>query len=134
MENQDLGDLSFVQHKCCRTRRCFNEKTTLFFSSQILEALEYIHDKGAAYRDLKPENVMMDYSSYVINSFNCLCVYCNRFAYFQVKLGDFGFCKYFPKAYLTQNLCVVYYFILNRAALFSYSVPFIKHHKLWVTR
>jgi serine/threonine protein kinase len=51
----------------------FNEKRIRFYSAQILLALECIHFNGYVFRDLKPENVVVDSKGYI-------------------KLADFGFC------------------------------------------
>ncbi len=48
-----------------------------FYSANIIEALGHIHGQGIAYRDLKPENVMVDDSGYL-------------------KVIDFGFAKKIP--------------------------------------
>lgn len=37
----------------------------IFYSANVVEILGYIHKKGVAYRDLKPENLMIDESGYV---------------------------------------------------------------------
>lgn len=52
----------------------FSEQQTRFYVSQIVLALEYLHYLELIYRDLKPENVLMDHLGYL-------------------KLTDFGFCK-----------------------------------------
>jgi hypothetical protein len=51
---------------------CFGENTSRFYLSEILLALDHLHTLGYAYRDLKPENVMIDEAGHV-------------------KLIDFGF-------------------------------------------
>jgi hypothetical protein len=48
-----------------------------FYSANIVEGLGHIHSKGIAYRDLKPENVMVDADGYL-------------------KIIDFGFAKKIP--------------------------------------
>jgi len=53
---------------------CFPLSTTKFYAACILSALEYVHSLGIVYRDLKPENVIMDEHGYV-------------------KLADFGLAK-----------------------------------------
>jgi serine/threonine protein kinase len=52
----------------------FPNDAALFYSAQILLALEHIHSTGYMYRDLKPENILIDSKG-------------------DVKIADFGFCK-----------------------------------------
>lgn len=50
----------------------FPEKTARLWFGQLAKAINYMHDKGVAHRDLKTENVLLD-------------------AQLNVKLADFGF-------------------------------------------
>ncbi|VUZ52245.1 unnamed protein product [Hymenolepis diminuta] len=52
----------------------FKEDTARFYGAQVVLALEYLHSMDIAYRDLKPENLLID-----------------RYGY--LKLTDFGFAK-----------------------------------------
>lgn len=54
--------------------RRFPERVARFFSAELLLALGHLHKKGIIYRDLKPENVLLDADGHV-------------------KLGDFGLAK-----------------------------------------
>jgi serine/threonine protein kinase len=52
----------------------FSEPHAKFYIAQIFLALEYLHTKNIIYRDLKPDNVVMETNGYL-------------------KLVDFGICK-----------------------------------------
>ena len=54
-----------------------DENLAKFYIGSIVLALEYLHENGIIYRDLKPENVFIDQQGFV-------------------KLGDFGFAKVSP--------------------------------------
>merc|ERR550539_1365698 len=57
-----------------RRRRYFNEATSKFYAGCVVEAFDYMHGKGVPYRDLKPENLVLDDKGYL-------------------KVTDFGFAK-----------------------------------------
>eukprot|EP01135_Chromosphaera_perkinsii_P000658 Nk52_evm25s147 gene=Nk52_evmTU25s147 len=52
----------------------FNEENARFFAAQVVCAFTYLHSMGVVYRDLKPENMLIDTRGYV-------------------KITDFGFAK-----------------------------------------
>ena len=66
------GELFFHLRRCTR----FTEDRTQFYAAEILSALEYLHKQGIIYRDLKPENVLLDSEGHI-------------------KLTDFGLSKKF---------------------------------------
>lgn len=65
----------------------FLEDATCFYLSEITLALEHLHGLGIIYRDLKPENVLLDQQGHV-------------------KLTDFGLCKeHVQDGNLTHTFC-----------------------------
>ncbi|CAG9769171.1 unnamed protein product [Ceutorhynchus assimilis] len=75
MESCLGGDLFSLLHK--QKGKRFEEKDAKFLSACVVEALEHLHSKGIVYRDLKPENLLLDKNGYL-------------------KLTDFGFAKKMP--------------------------------------
>ncbi|KAI8470474.1 MAG: kinase-like domain-containing protein [Monoraphidium minutum] len=62
------------------------EDMAKFYVASIVLALEYLHDQGILYRDLKPENVLIDAQGFA-------------------KLGDFGFAKAVEGGNRTYTFC-----------------------------
>jgi len=60
----------------------FANDVALFFATEIALAFEYLHSQDIAYRDLKPENLLIDKQGHV-------------------KITDFGFAKVVPDKTLT---------------------------------
>lgn len=66
----------------------FPVSTTQFYTAEIASAFCFLHRNGVVYRDLKPENVMID-------------------AHGHIRLVDFGFSKEIGNCKFFLN-CVVY--------------------------
>ncbi|KAH7639908.1 cgmp-dependent protein kinase 1-like [Dermatophagoides farinae] len=69
-----------------RQRGPFNEQSVRFYTACVVEALQYLHSKNIIYRDLKPENCLLDSDGYL-------------------KLTDFGFSKHLPAGKKTWTFC-----------------------------
>lgn len=69
-----------------RDKKFFDEYTTKFIIACVIEAFQYLHPKGIIYRDLKPENLLLDSRGYV-------------------KLVDFGFAKNVGVLKKTYSFC-----------------------------
>lgn len=67
-----------------RNNTKFTSTNARFYAAEIVLALEYLHEKDIVYRDLKPENVLLDEKGHV-------------------KLTDFGFAKELSD--MTWTLC-----------------------------
>ncbi|KAI8063482.1 kinase-like domain-containing protein [Gongronella butleri] len=67
-----------------RRMQRFPSNTAKFYAGQVLLALEYLHSKDIIYRDLKPENLLLDLQG-------------------NIKIIDFGFAKHVPD--VTWTLC-----------------------------
>lgn len=69
-----------------RDRKRFDDDAARFYTGCVINAFDYLHDKGIVYRDLKPENLLLDASGYV-------------------KLTDFGFAKQLAPGEKSWTFC-----------------------------
>lgn len=62
------------------TRGSFDEPTAKFCVGCVTEAFEYLHRKGVLYRDLKPENLMLDGEGYIklVRKQELICFFLRR--------------------------------------------------------
>ncbi|KAI9018679.1 kinase-like domain-containing protein [Phycomyces nitens] len=74
------GELFSVLRKSQR----FPDHVVKFYAAEVLLAIEYLHLKDIVYRDLKPENLLLDANGHI-------------------KITDFGFAKHVPDN--TWTLC-----------------------------
>ena len=62
------------------------EEQARFHAASVICGLEYLHEHNVVWRDLKPENLLIDRSGYL-------------------KIADFGFAKKLPPGQKTHTLC-----------------------------
>ncbi|RIA98707.1 kinase-like domain-containing protein [Glomus cerebriforme] len=74
------GELFSILRKTQR----FPDHIAKFYAAEVILAFEYLHSNDIIYRDLKPENLLLDHNGHI-------------------KITDFGFAKYVPD--ITWTLC-----------------------------
>lgn len=83
---QSKEELYFVMDICTggeiffhlSNKKRFPEAMAKFYFSEILLGIEHLHTIDIVYRDIKPENILIDIDGHV-------------------KIADFGLCKQIPK-------------------------------------
>lgn len=61
MEYINGGDMFFHIRKA----RSFSVERSRFYAAELLLAIEFMHQNGVIYRDLKPENVLIDQDGHI---------------------------------------------------------------------
>lgn len=58
------GDLNALRRR--QTEKMFSDSVIRFYAAELVLALEYLHGLGIVYRDLKPENVLIQDSGHIM--------------------------------------------------------------------
>lgn len=69
-----------------REKTLFDEDTARFYAAHVVLIFEYMHERNLVYRDLKPENLLLDAEGFI-------------------KMTDFGFAKDIGSSGRTWTLC-----------------------------
>lgn len=64
----------------------YRQSTAMFYAAQIVQVLDYLHGMEIAYRDLKPENLLIAANGYI-------------------RVVDFGFAKHLPSGTKSWTMC-----------------------------
>ncbi|GLJ16975.1 hypothetical protein SUGI_0293590 [Cryptomeria japonica] len=64
MEYCSGGDISVLRHR--QPGQTFPESTIRFYAAEVVIALEYLDEKGILYRDLKPQNILVQDSGHIM--------------------------------------------------------------------
>ena len=90
---EDIKGIYFLMEALCGGELCellyyegtFSEEWSMFYSASVLSAFAYMHERKVAYRDLKPENLVLNDVGYI-------------------KIVDFGLAKEVKNGY-TSSFC-----------------------------
>lgn len=88
-------DLKQFKEKYMEEESIYNDQTITHIMFQILKGMDYLHSKMIMHRDLKPQNILVNYTNQLI----------------QVRIGDFGLSRKFtiPNKQYTKEVSTLWY-------------------------